>query len=271
MTPPRLSIITPSFNQAPYLERTLRSVLDQGYANLEYIVIDGGSSDGSLDIIRAHRHNLAYWVSEPDRGQAHAINKGLQRATGEWVAWQNSDDTFTLGAFARMARTARRYPKTDLIIGDILLVDAEDRPIRDIRYVRPTYASVLAEGMVLTNQAAFWRRNLHNRIGWMDETLHYGFDFDWFLRLLKVTSRTRHIPKILGTLRYHGETKTSRHQKLFDKEYRRIRGGRTLPAWQRTAYRVRRLIIMLAAGQFRYVARGLVNRLNDKLPPSVDG
>lgn len=260
---PRISIVTPSFNQAAYLERTIVSVLEQAYPNLEYIVIDGGSSDGSVEIIRKYENRLAYWVSEPDLGQAHAINKGLKRATGDWVGWQNSDDIFYPGAFRYVAQAARRSPQAELIIGDMTLIDEQDGVIRDLRYVRPTYESLLAEGMVLTNQSAFWRRSLHDRIGWLDESLHYGFDYEWFLRVLRETDRAVHVPRCLGALRYHDSTKTSRSQNLFDEEYRRIVDGRVPPGWKKNLYRFRRLILTLANGHFSYVLRGIKRRASE--------
>lgn len=238
----------------------MRSVLDQGYPDLEYIVIDGGSTDGSVEIIRKYADRLAYWVSEPDGGQAHAINKGLQRATGEWVAWQNSDDVFYPDAFIHVAQAAMRSPKAELIIGDMNLIDEQDNVIRDLRYVRPTYESMLAEGMVLSNQAAFWRRRLHDRIGWLNESLHYGFDYEWFLRVLKETDHAVHVQKCLGALRYHDATKTSISPALFEEEYHIIVAGKELPKWKKNAYRARRLFLTLANGHFGYVVRGLRRR-----------
>lgn len=258
---PRISIVTPSYNQAPFIERTLKSVLDQGYPNLEYIVVDGGSTDGSVEVIKKYADRLAYWVSEPDRGQAHAINKGLQRATGEWVAWQNSDDLYLPFCFEHVARAALKHPDAALIIGDMQLIDAGDHILREQRYVRPTYGALVAEGMVLTNQAAFWRRNLHTHIGWLDESLHYGFDYEWFLRLLQHDHHAVHIPKILGALRYHADTKTSLQRERFAEEYRAVLAGREAAPWQRRWYQARRLALTLADGHISYVARGCLRRL----------
>ena len=196
---PRISIITPSFNQAAFLERTILSVLDQDYPNLEYIIIDGGSTDGSVDIIKKYQERLAYWISEPDRGQPHAINKGLRMATGEWVAWQNSDDIYYPGAFESLAQKAAESPYIDLIIGNMNLIDKDDKVLRDVRYVRPTYRALLAEGMVLVNQAAFWRRCVHDEIGYLDETLDCLFDYEWFLRLMH-GRRASHVNKTWGAL-----------------------------------------------------------------------
>lgn len=257
---PRISIITPSFNQAEFLERTILSVLEQDYPDLEYIVIDGGSTDGSVDIIRKYESRLAFWVSEEDQGQTHAINKGLKRATGDWVAWQNSDDIFYPDAFRRVALAAGRYRKSKLIIGDINLIDESDQLIRGLKYVRPSHNAMLAEGMVLANQAAFWRRDLHARIGFLDESLHYGFDYEWFLRVLSETNQAVHLPYCLGALRYHDATKTSRSQYLFDEEFRRITNGREMSGWKKNAYRARRLFLTLADGHFGYVIRGLRRR-----------
>jgi glycosyltransferase involved in cell wall biosynthesis len=256
-----VSIITPSFNQAEFLERTICSVLDQDCPNLEYIIIDGGSTDGSVELIKRYENRLAYWVSEKDRGQAHAINKGLQRATGDWVGWQNSDDTYYAGAFTQLVNAASINPSAQLIIGNMNLVDKEDRLLREMKYVKPTYQSLLAEGMVLTNQAAFWKRSLHHEIGFLDESLDCGFDYEWFLRLLAHTRQSHHINAAWGALRLHSETKTSHRQPIFDQEYRQILRGREPSSWDKRYHQLRRMCLMLANGELRYVLRGLAARV----------
>ena len=260
---PKISIITPSFNQAEFLERTLLSVHDQGYSNLEHIVIDGGSTDGSVDIIKKYQSRLAYWVSEPDKGQVDAINKGLKRATGEWVAWQNSDDIYYPGAFHGLAKAASQNSGVDLIIGNMMLIDQADRNLRDIHYVVPTYKSLLAEGMVLTNQAAFWRRSVHNEISWLNESLHYSFDYEWFLRLIK-GRKAAHVNETWGGYRLHEATKTNNFEERFIQERKEIMQGRMLPAWLKRLYQVRRLGLMVAQGDFFYIARGLLRRISGK-------
>jgi glycosyltransferase involved in cell wall biosynthesis len=254
---PRITVVTPSFNQATYLERTICSVLDQGYSNLEYIIVDGGSTDGSVDIIRRYADRLAWWVSEPDRGQADALNKGLRRATGEWVAWQNSDDIYYPGAFHDLAAAVAKHPQAGLIVGDMMLIDEHDRPLRDVRYVKPSYRALLAEGMLLANQATFWRRELQEKTGLLDERYHCSFDYEWFLRL---TQRAQgvHVDRIWGALRLHDETKTGLLAQTFQEENRQILAGREVPSWQRKLYKLRRLALMLGRGRVAYVARGLL-------------
>jgi glycosyltransferase involved in cell wall biosynthesis len=257
---PRITVVTPSFNQAAYLERTIRSVLDQDYPNLEYIIVDGGSTDGSVDIIRRYADRLAWWVSGPDQGQTDAINKGLRRATGEWVAWQNSDDIYYPGAFHDLAAAAAKHPQAGLIIGDMILIDEHDHPLRDIRYVKPSYKALLAEGMLLANQATFWRRNVHEMVGLLDESYHCAFDYEWFLRLAQ-HAEGWHVGHFWGALRLHGETKTSLLAPRFQEEFQRILAGREMPSWQKKFYRLRRLALMLEHGQISYVLRGILRRV----------
>ena len=260
---PRITVITPSFNQAAYLGRTIRSVLDQGYPNLEYLIVDGGSTDGSVEIIRNYADCLTFWVSEPDRGQADAINKGLRRATGEWVAWQNSDDIYYPGAFHGLAAAAAKHPQAGLIIGDMMLIDEHDRPLRDIRYVKPSYKALLAEGMLLANQATFWRRSLQEKVGLLDEGYHCSFDYEWFLRLT-AHAEGIHVDRIWGALRLHGETKTSLQGQRFQEENQQILTGRQMSLWQMKLYKLRRLALMLGHGRIGYVLRGILRHAQGK-------
>jgi len=253
-------VITPSFNQGVFLERTIKSVLDQNYPNLQYLIIDGGSTDDSVNIIKKYEPNLFYWVSEPDRGQADAINKGLRRATGEWVAWQNSDDIYYPGVFHQLAMTAELHPEADLIIGNMMLVDAEDHPLRDLHYVRPTYNSLVAEGMVLANQAAFWRRSLHDRIGYLEDKMSYSFDYEWFLRVLK-GRKAVHVNQTWGGFRVHEMAKTNNPKRRFVEENRQILQGKKISRGFLFRYRLRRMLLLLAQGDFYYVARGVMRRL----------
>lgn len=256
---PRLTVVTPSYNQAPYLERTIRSVLLQGYPNLEYIVIDGASTDGSVEIIRKYERWITFWVSEPDHGQAGAINKGLKRATGDWLAWQNSDDIFYPGAFAAVAMRSLSRPAADLIIGNINLIDEDDRVLTDLRFVRPTFKALLAEGMVLTNQAAFWRRSVHEPIGWLKEEMVCAFDFEWFLRVLE-QRRADHIDRVLGGFRIHRQAKSTVISARCQEEREQAVRGRQLPGWQVRLLQARRFALMLAGGHLFYLARALMRR-----------
>jgi glycosyltransferase involved in cell wall biosynthesis len=262
---PRITVVTPSFNQAAYLERTICSVLDQGYPNLEYIIVDGGSTDGSVDIIRKYQSQLAYWVSESDKGQSHAINKGLRRATGDWVAWQNSDDIYYPGVFSDLAHMAEKNPCRKLIVGNMMLIDTNDRILRDIRYVRPCHKAMLVEGMLLANQVSFWRRGIHQEIGWMDEDLHFSFDYEWFLRLTKHYEGV-HANRFWGALRLHGEAKLSKWPEKAGLEHAmvRLRYGPELPLWEASLYRAYRLGQIVASGAVRYVIRGILRRLKGK-------
>jgi glycosyltransferase involved in cell wall biosynthesis len=261
---PRISIVTPSYNQAPFLERTIRSVLDQRYENLEYIVVDGGSTDGSLDIIRRYSSRLAHWVSEPDRGQADAINKGLRRATGDWLAWQNSDDVYFPGVFASLARAAIAHPSTRLIIGDMVTMDDDDRRIHEHYFVRPTYGSLRAEGMLVVNQAAFWHREVHERIGYISESYSCVFDYDWFLRVTEKFPAW-HVPEIWGGLRMHDASKTAHLHAKFCAEFADIQSHRSFAAWKIPIYQFRRALLTLLDGRYRYVAAGVADRVRSAI------
>lgn len=204
---PSLSVVTPSYNQAPFLEETLRSVLAQGYPNLEYLVIDGGSTDGSVGIIERYAAHLAGWVSERDRGQSDAINKGFQRATGEIVAWINSDDTFCSGALHAQVGYLLERPDVDVVYGDCLYTDPAGRPVQTA-YGRPFSQQELLRFTIPYQPTVFMRRAAMLRAGGLDPDYHYAMDSEYWLRLHATGARFAYNPRLIATYRLHASSKT---------------------------------------------------------------
>jgi len=205
---PRISIVTPSLNQAAYLEETVRSVLLQNYPNLEYFIMDGGSTDSSTNIIRRYATHLAHWESALDNGQADAINRGFALATGDIFAWLNSDDTYQPGILKRIAIAFQQHPEVDLIYGEGWYMDAAGQRIRPCKFVRPDFsATYFANKDPILQQAAFWRKSLWEQVGPLDITLNWVFDWDWFLRA-NITGKFHYLPHFLANYRVHSAAKT---------------------------------------------------------------
>lgn len=205
---PLLSIVTPSFNQAAFIEDSLRSVLEQDYPHKEYLVIDGDSKDGSIDIIRQYSNRLTYWVSEQDRGQSHAINKGFALARGEVLGWLNSDDTYLPGALTTVARCLTERPDVDLVYGDYVYTDPQGRPLLRRRLFDSMSYETLLYHDYLGQPAVFFRRSLLDKVGPLDEELYYHMDWELFLRMWKVC-RPLHIPVPLATSRLLSAAKSN--------------------------------------------------------------
>jgi glycosyltransferase involved in cell wall biosynthesis len=183
---PRLTVITPSYNQAAFIERTLTSVLDQGYADLEYLVVDGGSTDGSAEIIERYADRLAWWVSEPDQGQTDALNKGLCRATGDIVAYINSDDYYLPGAFAKAVQTLTDHPEAMWMSGAARFVDADGALTEVWKPVMPAASArywLAGTRWAVPQAATFWRRDCFDRFGPFRQDMHYVFDTEFGIRL----------------------------------------------------------------------------------------
>jgi glycosyltransferase involved in cell wall biosynthesis len=217
---PRISIVTPSFNQAPFLEATLRSVLLQGYPELEYVVIDGGSRDGSPDLIARYAGALTHWESTPDRGQAHAINKGLARCTGEVVGWINSDDVYCPGALRRVAEAFAAHPEAVAVHGDRVLID-RDGAVAGWSLAAPFEPR--RWGYPVCSETAFWRRSAIPQ-GWqLDEGLRFALDLDWFSRLRSL-GRFVKVDAFIGCFRCYSENKSSTMQDVCAEETERCWG-----------------------------------------------
>jgi glycosyltransferase involved in cell wall biosynthesis len=205
---PKLSIVTPSFNQSRFLEQTIRSVLDQGYPNLEYIIVDGGSSDGSVDIIRRYAHRLSYWVSERDLGQTDALNKGFALATGDIVAWVNSDDFYYPGAFAAAVAAFQADPGLGFVYGRGNRVNESGDVIREFEATRPFDLEVLVYGVdYILQPSTFMRRQALHAVGPFDPALHYAFDWELWMRLGK-RFPARMLDRIVAAGREYPSAKT---------------------------------------------------------------
>jgi glycosyltransferase involved in cell wall biosynthesis len=181
---PKISVITPSYNQAEFLQATLDSVIGQNYANLEYIVMDGGSTDGSVQLIRMVESQLSYWQSQPDGGQSAAINAGWARATGDWLCWLNSDDIFLPHTLTRVAQLIQANPQAVAIIGECRLIDRNGQDI-GAKYARTFDLETLVttSGGVPGQPAIFLSRKVLQDVGFLSEDLHYSMDWEYWLRL----------------------------------------------------------------------------------------
>ena len=204
--PPKISIVTPSFNQGRFLEETILSVLNQKYPNLEYIVIDGGSKDETVEVIKRYEDRLAYWVSEKDRGQVHAINKGIEKATGDIFAFINSDDVYLPGTFAAVADYFEANPESEWVCGDTIMF-GEGHPTELMQTVVPESAAhCLSWAYSAAQPGHFWKRELIE--GGFDESWPYDFDHDLYVRLLLAGHRCEHIPLPFAAYRLHAVSKT---------------------------------------------------------------
>ena len=204
---PLVSIVTPSYNQAGFLEETIRSVLDQDYPLLEYLIVDGGSTDGSLEIIQRYAHRLAWWVSEPDRGQTDAINKGFDRARGEILAWLNSDDTYLPGAVSEAVAYLQSHTETGMVYGNANLVDELGRVIGKFPARQTDYHRLRRGYVHIPQQAAFFRAELWRKVGPLDPTFFFAMDYDLWVRLAR-TSRLDYYPRPWANFRLHGNAKS---------------------------------------------------------------
>lgn len=203
---PKITIVTPSYGQAVFLERTILSVLNQNYPNLEYIIIDGGSKDGSIDVIKKYEKYLDYWTSEPDRGQAHAVNKGWERANGEILGWVNSDDLLLPGSLRNIASAFLDNPETVIVYGQSYYIDQEDQVIR--RFETEAFSKELfREICYICQPSVFFRKNVIGKVGMLDEGLKFCMDYDFWIRASNIFDFT-YIREYLSGTRVHGTSKT---------------------------------------------------------------
>jgi len=206
---PKISIITPSLNQGAFLEQTILSVLNQNYPNLEYIVIDGGSHDDSVEIIKKYEKHLFYWVSEPDNGQANAINKGLKLASGEIVTWLNSDDYYVDNALSVVASYYMENP-FEFLAGSVNMVDEDGNFLRTNSSSWPELQEGFFNNKVnIPQPGSFFTKSLIYKIGLLDENFHYAMDFDFWVRARLNDIEMKMVPDVFTNFRVHDNSKSS--------------------------------------------------------------
>jgi len=222
----KISIITPSYNQAAFIERTILSVLNQNYPNLEYIIMDGGSTDGTVEILKKYSNKII-WKSENDKGQSAAINKGLKMATGEIFAYLNSDDTYEPDTIRKVIDFFKKNPDKKWAYGKCRIIDENDKEIRkpitfykNLLLEKYSYAKLLSENFI-SQPATFWKKELHDEMGYFNEKEHFCMDYEFWLRIGQKYSAGV-IDEYLANFRYHTNSKSGRNVKKMFRDKLRI-------------------------------------------------
>jgi glycosyltransferase involved in cell wall biosynthesis len=293
MDVPRITVVTPTFNQGGFIEKTIDSVLSQGYPGLEFIVIDGGSTDRTVEVVRRHERHLAFWVSEPDRGQSHAINKGLARATGDYLTWLNSDDRYVPGALARFAAAAREHPGAGLIAGGGRIVDLAGRVLDHKTPPAPITVDTLYdwfEGGWFCQASCVFSREAWLACGPIEEQEHMAMDLDLWLKIARAGHSIVSFAELQSEVLSHPDAKTTAFENLSRAEglfiiakhggLRSLRTGlekmsRQLDEANARVARCRSLYDKVAALPLTRVLRPLLGRLRqnersrrvEKIPP----
>lgn len=259
---PRVTIVTPSYNQGKFLEKAIRSVLEQQYPDLEYIIFDGASHDESVGILKKYQGHLAFWRSEPDKGQSHAIIKGFEKATGDIWGWLNSDDVLLPNALLSVGMFFQKHPEIDVVYGDSLSIDEYDRILRETRSVSFNKNAFLTSSFSLHQASIFWRRTIYLKSKGVNIDDHLTMDRDLWLELYQAGARFKYLPKPLACFRYYPDTKTAQNaQKIAALMHENVkkRFGIDLrsPRWQviRKLMRIRTLCYHLVKGNVFYLLR----------------
>ena len=271
----KFSIVIPSYNQGEFLERTLLSGINQG-VETEIIVIDGGSTDNSVEIIKKYADKIAYWVSEKDRGQSHALNKGFAKATGDIFGWQNSDDVYMPGAFKKVQEVFEKFPEKKIVYGNWYEIDENDNVIdKTYSAPKPRVPHFSYEGFDSNLQSMFWKREVFEKFGAFDENLHQLMDSDFLFSLILNQRRDIFIKTdfFFGGFRRHENQKTKREridkravdeQKVLDEKYGFSKYGFFAKKFYKTCYVLSKFCWLAKQGgivlAFRHLSRALFKR-----------
>jgi glycosyltransferase involved in cell wall biosynthesis len=243
---PVISVVTPSLNQGPYIEQNIKSVLNQDYPNFEHIIIDGGSTDGTIDILKKYDHLI--WVSERDKGQTEAINKGFKSASGEIIGWLNSDDYYEPGAFLTIVGELNKAAGRYVVVGDCKVVNRKGKKIGycKAKLTHPNnFIKYWERNYRIPQPAVFFYKEILNKIGYLDENLHYVMDYDYWLRISK-HYQFNYIKNPIAVMRVHDRAKSSLSYEVFEREWFRI-----LRKYWRESLSIDYLKYLLRAQNFR--------------------
>jgi glycosyltransferase involved in cell wall biosynthesis len=274
---PRISVVTPSYNQGAFIDETIQSVLDQGYPNLEYIVIDGGSTDNTLEIIKKYERHLAFWISEKDNGAADAIAKGFARTTGDIMAFLNSDDIYMPGAL-KAASECLAGSKADLVYGNAQWIDGNGSIIGERRQTPFNVSGYLYGAFDLQQPTTFWKREIFQKAGGMDPSFHFAFDTDLFFRFIQKGARFTYIPRVMAGFRIHETSKSSTQRERCEMELKRLRDihlrysvHSVQAILLRTVARVQRTAWYVAQGDALWLLRRIPDRFKSRNSETIVG
>lgn len=240
---PLVTIVTPSYNQGEFLEETIKSVLAQDYPALDYIIVDGGSSDGSVEIIKKYQAKLHAWVSEQDQGQTDAINKGFSMSRGEIMAWINSDDLYSPYAVREAVAYLQENPQVGMVYGDTELINRKSLKVGEFNAQQTNYKRLMRGAVYIPQPAAFWRRELWDQVGSLDSSFYFAMDYDLWVRFAK-RAQIKYIPRMWAKFRIHGAGKTTTSDDQCWPEMRKVhkREGGSLISLFMGKYFLRRIL-----------------------------
>jgi GT2 family glycosyltransferase len=274
---PKISIVTPSYNQGRFIEETICSVLDQKYPNLEYVIMDGGSTDESVRIIQKYSKHLAFWTSEKDRGPADAIAKGFARTSGTVMAYLNSDDIYFPGALSGAIEAMERSGR-DVVFGNSYWIDTDGRHIGERRQTPFVASGYLYGGFDLQQPATFWKREMFLKAGGMDPSFQFAFDTDLFFRFVRSGARFEHMNQFVAGFRIHPASKSSTEWERCESELTRLRTTHlhypfdSIPAkCVRGFARARRALSYLLQGDLFWLVGRVPDRLRSRKSQTIVG